>query len=92
MLYSAEALLAETGRRFRKHSGAHAAFGQHFAKPGILDAKFHRWLLDAFDKRLMADYTAESVITPADATVLISQAREFLDTARQYLAAEEESG
>jgi len=92
MFYAAEALLAETGRRFRKHSGAHAAFGEHFAKCGILDPRFHRWLLDAFDKRLMADYTAESVITPADATVLIAQAKEFLDAARQYLAAEDESG
>jgi uncharacterized protein (UPF0332 family) len=41
MSYAAEALLAETGRRFRKHSGAHAAFGEHFARGGILDPKRH---------------------------------------------------
>ncbi len=31
MFYVAEALLAEAGLRFRKHSGVHAAFGERFA-------------------------------------------------------------
>ena len=86
MFYAAEALLVEAGLRFRKHSGVHAAFGERFAKSGQLDAKFHRWLLDAFDKRLLADYTAESVLTPTDAEAVIEQAREFLEEARRYLS------
>ena len=40
MFYVAQALLSEKGRRFRKHSGVHSAFGETFAKTGVLDAKF----------------------------------------------------
>lgn len=86
MFYAAEALLAEVGCRFRKHSGVRAAFGEHFAKTEILNSKFHRWLLDAFDKRLLADYTAESVITHSDADEMIAQGREFFEEARRFLA------
>ncbi|MGH8566242.1 MAG: HEPN domain-containing protein [Gammaproteobacteria bacterium] len=39
MFYVAEALLYERGLSFRKHAGVHGAFGQHFAKSGVLDAK-----------------------------------------------------
>lgn len=56
MFYVAEALLNEKGLRFKKHGGVHGAFGEHFAKAGALDAKYHRWLLAAFEKRITADY------------------------------------
>jgi uncharacterized protein (UPF0332 family) len=56
MFYVAEALLSEKGLTFSKHSGVHAAFGETFAKTKEMDPKFHRWLLDAFDKRLAGDY------------------------------------
>jgi uncharacterized protein (UPF0332 family) len=59
MFYLAEALLAARGLHFNKHSAVHSAFGEHFAKPGLLDVKYHRWLLDAFDARLEADYEVE---------------------------------
>ena len=45
MFYVAEALLSERGLRFRKHGGVHAAFGEHFAKSGELDPKYHRCAL-----------------------------------------------
>ncbi len=86
MLYVAQALLARRGQRFRKHAGVHSAFGEHFAKPGLLDAKYHRWLLAAFEKRLTADYGVEEALEVDDARTLIQHAREFLDAARRYLA------
>jgi len=43
MFYTAEALLFEEGLEYRKHSGVHAAFGKHFVKTALLDAKFHRY-------------------------------------------------
>jgi uncharacterized protein (UPF0332 family) len=55
MFYTAEALLVSIDQRFRKHSAVHAAFGERFSKPGTLDPKFHRWLLDAFDRRIVSD-------------------------------------
>ena len=85
MFYIAEALLSEKGLRFSKHGGVHSAFGEHFAKSGLLDPKFHRLLLDAFDKRLQGDYGVEAIITSEDASLMIAQAGEFLQAAKQFL-------
>ncbi|MBI5684712.1 MAG: HEPN domain-containing protein [Verrucomicrobia bacterium] len=85
LFYVAEALLNEEGLHFHKHGAVHAAFGERFAKTGRLDPKFHRWLLDAFDKRIEGDYGVETKITAADVTTMIAQAREFLQTVRQHL-------
>lgn len=85
MFYVAEALLNEKGLTFSKHSGVHAAFGENFAKTKELDPKFHRWLMDAFDKRLAGDYGVETNIEISVAADMINQAREFLETAHKYL-------
>ena len=87
MFYTAEALLNEKGLRFRKHGGVHSAFGEHFIKTGIFDAKFHRWLLDAFDRRIESDYGIEVLVIDRDARELIEQAKEFLQAARSILKA-----
>ena len=85
MLYSAQALLTERGLHFRKHGGVHAAFGEHFVKTGILEQKYHRWLLDAYDKRLDGDYGIETGILPDDARILIDQATDFIKAIRNAL-------
>jgi len=84
MFYIAEALLHEKDLRSRKHSGVHSLFGETFAKTGAMDPKFHRWLLDAFDKRIQADYGFDIALTRDDAAQMIAQAREFLEAARQF--------
>ena len=89
MFYAAEALFVEKGQRFRKHGAVHAAFGEQFVKSGVLDAKFHRWLLDAFDKRIQADYGVDVALTREDAAATIAQAAEFLATVRQLLESSE---
>ena len=48
--------------------------------------KYHRWLLDAFDARLEADYEVEIDIQSDDACSLIEQAKEFLSAAQRFLA------
>jgi len=85
MFYAAEALLVDQGLRFRKHGAIHAAFGEQFIKGGILDAKFHRWLLDAFDKRIQADYGIDVALTAEDALATLRQAEQFLAAVRQHL-------
>lgn len=86
MLYVAKALLAEKGvRAGRKHSSVHALFGEHFAKPGVLDSNFHRWLIDAFDQRLLGDYEIEATITAEQVQETMRQAREFLGATQRYL-------
>ena len=85
MFYAAKALLEERGLRFRKHAGVHGAFGEHFAKTGQLDPKYHRWLLDSFNQRVTADYGPEATATDEEATTMIEQAREFLPAVRAHL-------
>jgi len=85
MFYIAEALLNERDLGFSKHSAVHASFGEQFAKTGQLDPKFHRWLLDAFDKRLEGDYGTEITMKAEDVAAMLAQAREFLQAARQFL-------
>ena len=85
MFYVAEALLVEKELRFHKHGGVHAAFGEHIVKTGMLDEKFHRWLLDAFDQRIVGDYGVTAMLTSEDAALVIAHAEEFLSAATQHL-------
>lgn len=86
MFYVAEALLAERNLEFKKHAAVHAAFGEHFAKTRSLDPKYHRWLLDAFDQRITADYRVGTELTAHDAGTLVEQAKKFVSAARAFLA------
>ena len=85
MFYVAEALLYDKDIRVRKHSGVHAAFGKHFANTGAFDSKYHRWLLDAFDKRIQGNHGVEVLVTSDDIQTMVEQAREFLQTAIKFL-------
>jgi len=78
---------APAGLRFKKHGGVHAAFGEHFSKTKLLDPKYHRWLLEAFNKRVSADYEVEMILTPDDVKTMIRQAEEFLLAVQRHLGA-----
>ena len=85
MFYVAEALLYEKDLAFSKHTGVHAAYGREFAKAELLDVKFHRWLLKAFNDRLQVDYEVDTNMSRADVDVTLDRAQEFLDAARRFL-------
>ena len=85
MFYVAEALLLAQGLAFSKHSAVIAAFGEHFAKSHRLDPLFHQYLLEAFDKRQLGDYSPEEEITPVDAQEQLRRAQVFLQAAQTYL-------
>ncbi len=88
LFHAAQALLRARDLKYRKHSSVHAAYGEHFAKTAILDPKYHRWLLAAFNKRLEGDYMSEAHIEADVAASTIEQAKDFLQTARQWLEAQ----
>jgi uncharacterized protein (UPF0332 family) len=89
MFYAAEALLWEEGHRSSSHSGVHSLFGERFAKQRRLDPKFHRWMLDAFDRRIQGDYGFDAGLEPAETGRMIDQAREFLSAAEATLSGQE---
>ncbi len=86
MFHAAVALCHEHGLVFGKHSAVHAAFGKHFAKTGELDVKYHRWLLDAFDRRALADYSVDEAMPAAEIEMSIARAAEFLGAVRERLS------
>ncbi|MBC8506250.1 MAG: HEPN domain-containing protein [Chloroflexi bacterium] len=86
MFYAAEALLNEKDLQFSKHGGVHGAFGKHFVKTGLFDPKYHRWLLNAFDRRIVGDYSVEHNFTNTEVKMMIGHARQFLQETQRYLA------
>ncbi|NUN97969.1 MAG: HEPN domain-containing protein [Candidatus Omnitrophica bacterium] len=85
MFYAAQAVLLGRGLRFRKHSGVHAAFGEHPAKGGLIEQKYHRWLLDSFDKRREGDYGINASLNHEEAEELIEQGMEFINAMEKFL-------
>jgi uncharacterized protein (UPF0332 family) len=85
MYYTAEALLLEKGLSFSKHAGVIAAFGQHFAKTGLLPTEFHRYLIEAQDSRNIGDYDTGPGITKEKAEQQLLRAERFLKLAQEYL-------
>ena len=85
MFYLTEAILLTKNLSFSKHGAVIAAFGQHFVKTGLLEAKLHEWLREAFDKRAIGDYSYEITITQVEAKGIIDQAEEFIKSVEKYL-------
>jgi uncharacterized protein (UPF0332 family) len=56
MFYIAEAFLWQQELTFSSHSAVISCFGREVAKKGIVPLEFHRYLIDAQDKRTQGDY------------------------------------
>ena len=85
MFYVAEAFLLEKGLAFSKHSGVHAAFGQHFCKTKVVPAEFHRYLTKAMETRQAGDYGRRRSVGPARAEAQIARAEQFIALAERLL-------
>ena len=85
MFYIAEALLMQLGESYNKHSAVISAFGRAYAKTGIMDSNFHRWLIDAQDFRNIGDYGVEAHVSRDDANSVCDWASEFIDQAEDLL-------
>jgi uncharacterized protein (UPF0332 family) len=87
MFYIAEAFLWEKGLAFSSHSAVIAAFGREIAKVGIVPVVFHRYLIDAQDKRSQGDYSIDEEVqlSPDDVQRLIEQSKQFIDLAEAIL-------
>ena len=80
-------MLLDEGLQFSSHGALHAAFGNQFARTSRVDPKLHRYLLDAFRQRQLADYSAAPMISEEDNRELLSRAQEFIAVAEQFLKA-----
>jgi len=87
MFYIAEALLWQKGLAFSSHAAVISAFGREIARPGIVPQEFHRYLIDAQDKRTQADYSIdeEAKLSQAEVETLIEQSQQFIQIAETIL-------
>jgi uncharacterized protein (UPF0332 family) len=85
MFYVAEAFLLGKGLAFSKHSGVHAAFGEHFAKTGIIPPEFHRYLLRGMEVRHAGDYGKARKVTLEEAEEQLARAEQFLELAERLI-------
>ncbi|WP_017292526.1 hypothetical protein [Geminocystis herdmanii] len=72
---------------FSSHSAVISAFGKEFAKKGIVPLEFHRYLIDAQDKRTQGDYSIEDQrqLSYDDVNILIKQSKLFIQWAENTI-------
>jgi uncharacterized protein (UPF0332 family) len=85
MFYVASALLANLGQSYSSHAAVISSFGREFAKTGRLDAKYHRWLIDAQDLRNIGDYGVGSQVPKEYAEAICDWAVQLINAAEVYL-------
>lgn len=85
MFYIAEAFLLGKGLTFSSHSAVIAAFGREFAKTKRLPVEYHRYLINAQEKRTEADYNLNPSITIEEAKMIINEAEDMLNFAQNNI-------
>jgi uncharacterized protein (UPF0332 family) len=85
MFYAIEALLLSRNLSFSKHSAVISAFGKEFIKTGLLDVRFHRSVMDAFDVRNAGDYGNMHAVSEEKTVQIIDEAGELLEAIRGLL-------
>jgi uncharacterized protein (UPF0332 family) len=78
MFHGATASLLHKGIERHSHQGIISAFGQTFAKPGLVDPRFHRYLKEVFDLRQESDYQPMVRLIDEKAQEVLGWAREFV--------------
>jgi len=86
IFHAMRAVLALERFDSKKHSGIISAFRQRYIKTGKFDACFSDVISNAFDVRNSSDYEDFYVLTKADVDTQISNAADFLDAVKNYIA------
>ncbi|MBI2502552.1 MAG: HEPN domain-containing protein [Candidatus Latescibacteria bacterium] len=86
MFYAVLALLATREQETSKHKGAISLFDREFVQPGSFAKDFSRWLHEAFELRLEADYTPFHAPAKEEAEEAIAHASSFVSGVKEYLA------
>jgi len=85
MFYLTEALLLSKGLTFSSHSAVVAAYGKEFSKPGLLDPKFHHYIIVTQKRREVGHYGDENEeVTDGEARESFQWAGEFMQAVKSY--------
>ena len=85
MFYATIALLAIRSLTTSKHSGVIALFDRDFVKTGLFDKTLSRWLHEAFDLRLRADYREMFQVSPDRARAVLEHASGFVSEVQEQI-------
>jgi uncharacterized protein (UPF0332 family) len=86
--YLAQAVLLTKGLTFSSHSAVLATYGREFAKTGVLDSKFHHFMITAKERREIGHYGDEKEeLTREQALESLQWAEEFMQAVITYLRA-----
>lgn len=89
LFFTAQALLRAREVSYRhSHSAVIRTYGTEFAKSKELDAKFHRYLIEAHKREIIADYRLDKHVTEGQVREMLTWGKEFLQTAKNYLASQ----
>ena len=78
MFYATQALLKSEGIEVVKHSAVESALGYYFAKPGRIDPKYHRMLINARKVREIIDYDIQEESVEPAAMLKLEDGKEFV--------------
>ena len=85
MFYATEAVLMTKNLKFSSHRSVISLFGEHFVKTKIFKPDMGKRLRNAFDKRLVGDYSFAPEVNEKDAKEVFNWAKEFVKEVRDYL-------
>jgi len=85
MFFMAESILLTKNLSASSHKGVISLFGEHFVKTGIFDRDMGKALNDAYDKRLIGDYSIGFTITEEEARDMLETAKNFVQRLKSYL-------
>lgn len=86
MFYLAQAFLLSKDMTFSSHSAVISFFGKEFAKTGLVDPKFHRYLINAQERREIGHYGTTQKVSSEQAIESYQWAEEFLKITYEYFS------
>lgn len=92
MLHATTALLLSDGVKAGSHGRLIGEFGARYSRTRRLDPVHHRRLMEAFDRRQLADYDAAAVFDPDEIAEAIADAHAFLAAVRGEMSSREAGG
>lgn len=79
------AILAENEIDFKKNSAVIGYFRKIYIKTGIFEAKFSKYIGDAFEIRNNSDYEDFFIVSEEDAEIQYNHAVEFYEAVKNFL-------
>jgi len=83
MFHAATAALLAKDIERTSHHAIISAFGEFLAKPGLVDGKLHKHIIEAFTLRNDCDYLAPFEADESQASTTLQRAKEFVEACRK---------